>query len=352
MFLFGVTSKNFTPLCIVERMTDRYIKQRNFIGSQADALLRSQRVVIVGLGATGSVIASWLARAGVGHLTLIDRDLVEISNLQRQILFGEADLLRSKAEIAALRLLECNSQIDIQAKAVDLTSGNARQLLTGFNLIIDGTDNFETRFLLNDYSISTETPWIYSGVIGGEGMIWPINPPKTPCLRCLMEEPPIGGDLDTCDSKGVLGPSVGIVGSWAALEALKILTGKQPQLEIAYFDFWRDERRFLEPPVKRCRFCSSKLTEFLNARWTIKASKLCGLDGVQIRVNPSSNLDLKALQVRLERRTGMPWELTPLMLSGRDGNLNIIIFRDGRTTLHGDIAVDRARSWYTEVVGC
>lgn len=333
-------------------MNDRYIKQRIFLGVHADTQLRSQRVVVVGLGATGSVVASWLARAGVGHITLIDRDLVELSNLQRQILFKESDLFCPKAEVAAIRLRESNSKIDIQAKTIDLTSGNARQLLANFHLIIDGTDNFETRFLINDYSISTETPWIYSGVIGGEGVVWPIRSPQTPCLRCLMEEPPLSGDVDTCDSKGVLGPSVGIIGSWAALEALKILTDKTPHLDLACFDFWRDERFFLKPPETRCRFCSCKITEFLNARWAIKASKLCGLDGVQIRVNPSRNINIEALKTRLECRTGTPWATTSLMLSGQDNELNVVIFRDGRVNLYGNITIEHARSWYTEVVGC
>jgi len=333
-------------------MADRYAKQRIFLGAQADSRLRSRRVAIVGLGATGSVIASWLARAGVGHLTLIDRDLVETSNLQRQILFGEGDLFRAKAEVAALRLREANSEIDIQPLVTDLTSGNARELLKGFDLVMDGTDNFEARFLINDWAILTGTPWIYTGAIGGEAMVWPLNPPHTPCLRCLMEEPPASGDVDTCDSAGVLGPAVGIAGSWAALEALKILTGKTPHPDLARFDFWRDERQFLSPPRTRCRFCTDRTTEFLNARWTLKASRLCGLDGVQIRVNPPGNLDLEALLPRLQQRTGNPWKINPLALSGKDGEVVVMLFRDGRALLHGDITPERARGWYTEVVGC
>ena len=333
-------------------MTDRYAKQRIFLGSQGDSRLRTRRVAVVGLGATGSVIASWLARAGVGHLTLIDRDLVEASNLQRQILYVEADVYRSKADVAAQRLGEANAEIELRPQVVDLTSGNARQLLEGFDLIMDGTDNFEARFLINDVSILTGIPWIYAGAIGGEGMVWPIAPPRTPCLRCLMEEPPAGGDVDTCDSMGVLGPAVGIVGSWAALEAIKLLTGQEPHPDIARFDFWRNERQFLHPPAARCRWCSSKETEFLNARWTMMASRLCGLEGVQIRVNPPGKLDLEALRPRLEQRTGTPWKLTPLALSGEDGRLRVMIFRDGRALLHGDIAPERARGWYTEVVGC
>jgi adenylyltransferase/sulfurtransferase len=288
----------------------------------------------------------------VGLLTLIDRDIVETSNLQRQILFQESDLFRPKAEVAAQRLREANSEIEVTAAVTDLTSGNARELLAGYDLIMDGTDNFEARYLINDYAILTGTPWIYCGAIGGEGLVWPLNPPRTPCLRCLMEEPPPGGDVDTCDTAGVLGPAVGIVGSWAALEAIKILTGTEPHAELARFDFWNNERQFLSLPATRCRFCTDKVTEFLNARWTVKASRLCGLDGVQIRVNPPGALDLEALRTRIEERTGNPWKINPLTLSGKEGDLQIILFRDGRALLHGDISPERARGWYTEVVGC
>jgi adenylyltransferase/sulfurtransferase len=333
-------------------MSDRYAKQRIFLGAQADVRLRTRRVAVVGLGATGSVIAGWLARAGVGLLNLIDRDIVETSNLQRQILFGEYDLFRPKAEVAARRLREANSEIEVVASVKDLTSGNARELLDGYDLIMDGTDNFEARYLINDYAILTGTPWIYAGAIGGEGMVWPLRPPHTPCLRCLMEEPPPSGDIDTCDTAGVLGPTVGIIGSWAALEAIKLLTGTEPHAELARFDFWRNERQFLKLPTSRCRFCTEKITEFLNARWTIKASRLCGLDGVQIRVNPPGALDLDALRSRVERRTGQPWKISPLSISGKDGELHVIVFRDGRALLHGDISPERARGWYTEVVGC
>ncbi|BDU74634.1 ThiF family adenylyltransferase [Mesoterricola silvestris] len=333
-------------------MSERYAKQRIFLGAPADARLRTRRVAVVGVGATGSVIAGWLARAGVGLLTLIDRDIVETSNLQRQILFQEGDLFRPKAEVAAQRLREANSSIQVEAAVTDLTSGNARELLGGYDLIMDGTDNFEARYLINDYAILTGTPWIYSGAIGGEGLVWPIEPPRTPCLRCLMEEPPPSGDIDTCDTAGVLGPTVGIVGSWAALEAIKLLTGTEPHAELARFDFWQNERQFLSLPATRCRFCTDKVTEFLNARWTVKASRLCGLDGVQIRVNPPGALDLEALRTRIEKRTGNTWKINPLSLSGREGDLNIILFRDGRALLHGDISPERARGWYTEVVGC
>ena len=329
----------------------RYAKQRIFLGAARDARLRGARVAIVGLGATGSVIASWLARAGVGHLTLIDRDLVERSNLQRQILYGEPDLGRLKAEAAADRLGEANPEVDIRPVVADLTSGNARELLPGFDLVCDGTDNFEARFLINDLSIETGTPWIYTGAIGAEAVVWPIHPPRTACLRCLIEEPPASGDVDTCDSAGVLGPAVGVAGSWAALEAIKVLCGEAPHAELARFDLWNGERQFLKPPKTRCRFCSEKITEFLDERWTLRASALCGLEGVQIRVNPPGRLDLEALKPRLEQRTGAAWKLTDLALKGEEGGNRVTLFRDGRALIHGPMSPDRARGWYTEVVG-
>ncbi len=330
---------------------DRYAKQRIFLGPEREARLRSKRVAIVGLGATGSVIAAWLARAGVGHLTLLDRDIVETTNLQRQLLYGESDVLRPKAQAAAARLREANSSVELRPVVADLTSGNARELLTGFDLICDGTDNFEARFLLNDLAILTGTPWIYCGALGAEAVVWPLHPPGTPCLRCLMEEPPASGDVDTCDSAGVLGPAVGVAASWAALEALKVLTGEPPHGELVRFDLWRNERQFLKPPTTRCRFCTEKVTEFLDARWSLRASRLCGLDGVQIRVNPPGRLDLEALQPRLEARTGQPWKLTDLALSGPEGPWRVMLFRDGRALIHGDLTPERARGWYSEVVG-
>ena len=290
---------------------------------------------------------------GWGTLTLVDRDIVELTNLHRQILYTERDLGTPKAQAAAAHLAAVNTGIELDPRTSDLTSGNARELLARHDLILDGTDNFEARFLINDFAIATHTPWIYTGAIGAEGLVWPIAPPDTPCLRCLIEQPPASGDVDTCDSAGVLGPGVGIVASWAALEALKLLSGSgRPQRELARFDFWTNERQFLQPPKTRCPYCSQGLTEFLDARWTLKASPLCGLDGVQIRVNPPGALDLEALRGRLEQRTQSPWRCSPTTLSGRDGALEIVLFKDGRAIIHGEITPERARGWYTEVIGC
>jgi len=333
-------------------MTDRYSKQRVFLGADRDVKLRGANVAIVGLGATGSVIASWLTRAGVGRLTLIDRDLVEISNLQRQILYSESDIGSPKAIAAKEVLSRVNSHVEIKSLVTDITSGNAADTLSGFDLIMDGTDNFEARYLINDVSLLKQIPWIYCGAIGGEAMVWPIVPPQTPCLRCLMEEPPEAGDVDTCDSAGVLGPTVGVAASWSALEAIKILAGESPSPLLVRFDLWKNERQFISPPSVRCKFCTGQLTEFLDDRWTLKATSLCGLDGVQIRVNPPGSLDLQNLLPRLQTRTGTTWKYSPLVLSGNDGKLQVTLFRDGRALIYGEITPERARSWYTEVIGC
>lgn len=333
-------------------MPDRYQKQRIFLGREPEARLHSRRVAIVGLGGTGSVLANWLARAGVGHLALMDRDLVDVSNLHRQILYAQADVGRPKAEVAARRLKEANDQVDLKPLVTDLTSGNARELLSDYDLILDGTDNFEARFLINDVAIATGTPWIYTGAIGAEGLVWPIHPPKTACLRCLMEQPPPSGDVDTCDSAGVIGPAVGVMASWAAVEALKLLSGAAPHPDIVRFDLWRNERNFMRQPKTRCKYCSEGITEFLDARWTLKASPMCGLEGVQIRVNPPGDLDLAAIQARVQTRTGRRWKLSALSLAGQDGDLEVILFKDGRAIIHGRITPERARAWYTEVIGC
>jgi adenylyltransferase/sulfurtransferase len=331
---------------------DRYSKQRIFLGADRDARLRAASVAIVGLGATGCVMASWLARAGVGRLTLIDRDLVEMPNLQRQLLYGEPEIGQSKACAAKEVLGRANSQVEIRPVMADLTSGNALELLSGLDLMMDGTDNFETRYLINDISILKQTPWIYCGAIGGEAMVWPICPPRTPCLRCIMEEPPGAGDVDTCDSVGVIGPAAGVAASWSAMEAMKLLAGEQPDSALARFDLWKNERQFISPPTSRCQYCTGGITEFLDAKWSIKATALCGLDGVQIRVNPPRDLDLQSLQPRLEARSGAPWKCTPMALVGSDGGLGITIFRDGRALLRGGITPERARGWYAEAIGC
>ena len=330
---------------------DRYVKQARFLGRTQQESVIKGRVAIVGLGATGSIIADWLTRAGVGFLRLIDRDIVEVSNLQRQCLYDERDLDQAKATCALNKLKAINASVKIDAISIDLLSSNALELLGDVDLIIDGTDNFETRFLINDVAIRHHIPWIYTGAIGAEGICWPIKMPQTGCLRCLVEDLPEYGDIDTCDSAGVLGPAVGVIASWAAVEAIKILVNEKSADEIIRFDLWSNHRQFVQAPTSRCRFCTNGITEFLDDRWALKASPLCGTLGVQLRVNPTRDLDLAHLRGILERQDGTQWKETPRFIQGRTQTAEITLFKDGRALFRGDISPEQAKRWYVELLG-
>lgn len=328
----------------------RYAKQSLFLGEASQEKIAKACVAIVGLGATGSVLAQWLARAGIGTLHLIDRDFVEISNLQRQLLYDESDLGQPKALAAERKIRSINSSIRIYAHVVDLIPDNAEQLLSHADVMGDGTDNFEARFLMNDVSIRHHIPWVYNGAVGSEGMIWPIHPPATPCFRCLMEQPPEQSDLDTCDTAGVLGPVTGLIGSWAAIEILKFVVGEPPQSDLVRLDQWSNERQFIHAPITRCRFCREGTTEFLDTPWQFKTSSLCGTPGVQLRVNPARNIDLHSLFSHLKPRKDSDWKLTPLFIQGKERDIAITIFKDGRMLFRGDILPETAQQWFHEVL--
>jgi len=329
----------------------RYAKQSLFLGEASQLKIAHASVAIIGLGATGSVLAQWLARAGIGTLHLIDRDFVEINNLQRQLLYDESDIGQPKALAAEKKLRSINSSIKIYAHVVDLVPDNAEKLLSHADVIGDGSDNFDARFLMNDVSIRHRIPWVYSGAVGSEGMVWPIHPPATPCFRCLMEQPPEQADIDTCDTAGVLGPVTGLVGSWAATEILKFVVDEPPQPDLIRLDQWSNERQFIHAPTDRCRFCLEGITEFLDTPWQIKTSALCGTPGVQLRVNPARDLDLISLSNRLKYRKDSDWKRTPLFIQGKEGDVAITIFKDGRMIFRGDILPERAQHWFHEVLG-
>jgi len=213
---------------------DRYSRQILFdkIGEAGQRRLLDARVLLVGCGALGTVLANTLVRAGVGFLRIADRDFIELNNLQRQVLFDEADVRDHlpKAEAAARKLRAINSQVTIDPVIADVNHQNIERLAEGADLLLDGTDNFETRFLINDLAIKTKRPWIYGAAIGANGLVLPIIPGETPCLRCVFEEPPPAGSSPTCDTVGVLGPTVAIVAAYQAGEAIKILSGNRERL--------------------------------------------------------------------------------------------------------------------------
>ena len=228
----------------------RYDRQMRVpvIGEAGQRKLAAALATLVGMGALGSVTADLLARAGVGQLRLIDRDIVEWSNLQRQMLYSEADAAahRPKVEAAAERLQAINSEIQIEALARDLTAANHRELLADSTVLVDGTDNFATRYLLNDYAVEQATPFIYAGVVSTYGMVGSILPPEGPCLRCTYPEPPAAADTPTCRTAGVLGPAVSVIAGLAAGRVLQLLVDDDaPQSGFQYLDLWQGENTSL-----------------------------------------------------------------------------------------------------------
>src|SRR3989442_11245577 len=243
----------------------RYSRQVLFpgIGEMGQQKLLAGRVAIVGCGATGSVLASLLARAGVGTLRIIDRDYVEPSNLQRQTLFDEADAAESlpKAIAACRKIALFNSQIVVEPQVADLVPANIEALFDGMRLILDGTDNFETRYLINDFAVKTSLPWIYTAAVGSYGVTLNVLPGKTACLACIFSDPPRGA-LETCETAGILNSAVNLAASIAATEALKLLVGAEERMRrtLLSFDVWRNERAGVAAglPRTRCRLCGER----------------------------------------------------------------------------------------------
>lgn len=335
---------------------DRYARQRilPMVGEAGQERLRRARVVVVGCGATGGLIAEHLARAGVGALRLIDRDLVEWSNLQRQILFTEADADAGtpKAIAAAERLRQVNRDVAIEARVVDLHAANIAECLAGADLVMDGTDNFETRFLLNDACVRDGRPWVYCGAITTEAMVMPIVPGVGPCLRCLIPEVPAPGSVATCDTAGVLGPAVGVAASLAAAEGLRILLGEPgenpaPLLQV---DLWeREFHRFQVPRRPDCPACGRREFPFLTVAAVTHATSLCGRNAIQITATRSVRLDLAALAERL-RSVGQV-TMTPFLLRAEVDGYRLTVFPDARAIVEGTTDETTARALYARYVG-
>jgi len=338
------------------------------VGEGGQRRLGASRAVLVGCGALGSVVADSLARAGIGRLTIIDRDLVEFSNLQRQMLFDETDAreARPKAEAAAARIKAVNSAITVVPIVADLNPRNAEDHVDGSSVLIDGTDNFQTRYLLNDLSVKRGIPLVYGGVVGTTGMTMTIVPASagaplaTPCLRCIFPEPPPPGVSPTCDTVGVLGPMAGVVASIQAAEAMKILLGRFDLLrpELSQFDVWNNLRRTIDlAAIDRgaCRCCGLRKFDFLDAEAEDTVS-LCGSDAVQILPprQSATGLDLAALAAMLGPlgtfRVG-PTTLRGQLTDPGGTPVGLTVFRDGRAIIKGTTDMTRARSIYARYIG-
>ena len=342
-------------------LPDRYAKQILFagIGAAGQSAIGRSRVIVCGCGATGSVLAESLTRAGVGSIRIVDRDFVERSNLQRQVLFDERDAAERtpKAIAAAARLQQINGDIDIEPVVADVGPENVRSLVADRDLILDGTDNFETRFLLNDASLETGIPWIYCGVIGGHGQTMTILPGTSACLRCVIEEPPDPGAVETCDTAGVIGPAVSAVASFAAADALKLLAGGREHIRsrLLAMDVWDGTLRAIETSSLRergaCPACHRGERLWLNASAGSRAAILCGRNAVQITPGGDRRIELAELATRLESAGDVI--KTPYLLRVRlvEPQCEITVFRDGRAIIQGTEDLAAARSIYGRFVG-
>ncbi|HEX6897298.1 MAG TPA: ThiF family adenylyltransferase [Bryobacteraceae bacterium] len=334
------------------RVRERYSRQILFsgIGEAGQSKLLDARVAVAGCGALGSFQAGALARAGVGFLRIIDRDYVELSNLQRQWLFDECDAAQAlpKAVAAARKIAAINGDIQVEPAVADLTASNAGELLDDVDLVLDGTDNFESRYLINDYAVSRGRPWIYGAAVASYGITMAVLPGRTACLRCVYPDAPCGAQ-QTCETAGVLGPITALIASLQTSEALKILCGVEPSRKITTVEVWSGEIRQVTQPGPRegCPACSQREFPFLNERSRAPVS-LCGHNAVQIHER-SRPLDLRDLAARLERlgdvranEFALRFEIPPYLLT---------IFPDGRAIVKGTTDVAMARSLYARYIG-
>lgn len=324
------------------------------MGEEGQRKLLASSAVIVGCGAIGASTAQLLARAGVGRLRVIDRDFVEHSNLQRQALFDENDASQSwpKAMAAERKLRQLNSEIDMEGVVADVTPQNVAELLDGFDVILDGTDNFETRFLVNDFAVQAGRPWIYAAAVGSYGLTFAIRPEVTACLACLLETPDAGSLLEeTCDTVGVIGPIVNLVASLQAAEALKILSGHGEALHgrLVSCDVWSGKIQsiaVLRDP--QCRACVRHEFSYLDGKAQPHIT-LCGRDSVQIHEHRRS-LDLTALGEKISA-AGIAVKKNDFLLKFGIAPYELTVFADGRAILKGSTDPAVARSLYARYIG-
>ncbi len=336
---------------------DRYSRQRLFpaIGLEGQQRLAQSHVALVGCGATGAASAGLLARAGVGTLTIIDRDFVEPSNLQRQMLFTEEDAREAlpKAEAARRRLADINSDVTVHAHIADLTPANAPALLATADVILDATDNFETRYLLNDLAVQAGKPWIYAAAIGSYAATMTIVPTgkhRTACLACIFPEPP-GGTVETCDTAGILNTAVNFAASLQITETLKLLTGQLSTLRrsLLSYDLWTGEHSQVQTgsPRASCEVCGKRRFRHLAGEGRPHIT-LCGRNSVQIHEH-SRPVDFEELAARLRSLGDV--RFNNMMLRFACNGYTLSVFADGRTVVQGTSEVARARALYARFIG-
>ncbi|NOX57752.1 MAG: thiazole biosynthesis adenylyltransferase ThiF [Planctomycetes bacterium] len=346
----------------------RYARQTLFepIGEAGQEKLGAASVLIVGCGALGTVQASTLVRAGVGSIRICDRDYIELNNLQRQVLFDEQDIEQNlpKAVAAANKLSRVNSSVRVEPMVTDVNFKNIARLAEGCDLILDGTDNFETRYLINDFAIKEGVPWIYGAVIGATGLVMPILPGKTPCLRCVFENAPPAEMSPTCDTAGVIGPAVNVVASMQAVEAMKVLTGCDDDVirKLISIDVWSG--RVVQLGVTKpedadgCICCDRRQFEYLQGEAGSFTTTLCGRNAVQISspqisssLSHTDDTNLEAIAQKLEQVASGDVKRSDYLVRAVVGEYELTIFKDGRSIIKGTKNADEARSVYAKYIG-
>ncbi|HJS50882.1 MAG TPA: ThiF family adenylyltransferase [Pyrinomonadaceae bacterium] len=338
-------------------MNERYSRQVLFdgIGKSGQEKLLSSSVLIVGCGALGASHAEMLSRAGVGKLRIVDRDFVEFTNLQRQTLFNEedAEFRIPKAAAAKHRIGEINSGIEVEALVADVNNSNVESFLEGCDVVLDGTDNFQIRYLLNDACVKNNKIWIYGAAVSSYGTTMTIIPGETPCLRCIFEEMPDAGSSPTCDTAGVIMPIIASISSVQVSEAIKILVGKRDELHgsLMQIDVWANDWRKIKlaGPQPDCPACGKRSFEFLDAGSVEFAAVLCGRDAVQVAPPRPTDLDLDHLASKLCMIAAVTQNEYLLRFSPNEHE--ITVFKDGRAIVKGTDDVSVARSLYAKYIG-
>ena len=343
----------------MDQSLERYSRQILFqhIDGNSQKKLINSTVLLIGCGALGTVSSSYLVRAGIGELRIIDRDFIEENNLQRQILFDEYDILENlpKAVAAQKKLQRINSNVKVEGIVTDINYSNIDELTKDVDIIIDGTDNFETRFLVNDYCVKNSIPWVYGACIGSRGVVMNIIPSMTPCLRCVFETMPQMGSFPTCDTAGVIGPIAGIIASYQVTEAIKILTGNYASVNksLLEIDVWETNFRQIDiselKDTNNCPTCKLHNYEFLKAEAGIMTTLLCGKNAIQVMSRNIGNIDLRYLEQRLGSIADV--SCNDFMLKFKIKDHAFTVFPDGRAIITGTADTSIAKGLYSKYLG-
>ncbi len=341
----------------MQKELERYSRQVLFpgIGEEGQEKIRASKVLVVGCGALGSNIVNTMGRAGVGRLTIVDRDFVELNNLQRQVMFDEEDVARSlpKAVAAAEKLRRINSQVEVVPVVADVNPGNVEQFVRDADLVLDGTDNFETRYLINDACVKLGKPWVYGGVLASYGVSMTILPGETPCLRCIFMESPPPGTTPTCDTAGIIASIAAVIANIQCVEGLKLLVGATDRVNrgMIWIDLWENsfEKLLGSERSADCPTCAQGNYEFLDAKEGTRTIAMCGRQAIQISPRSAQTISFPELAARLQGVGKVQYN--EYMLRFQVDAYELVVFPDARTLIKGTAEESVARTLYARYVG-